>query len=74
MKPWAAALVCAAAGLLVGGYGTVLIERVPASRTISGSFGELTRHPLGECPRCAAGLRTALTDNGRRAWAGPSEP
>ena len=59
VKPWAVALACAAAGLLVGGYVTVLIERVPASRTISGSFGELTRHPLGECPRCAAGLRGA---------------
>ena len=59
MTPRAAALVCAAAGLLVGGYVTVLIERVPASRTISGSFGELARHPLGECPRCAAGLRAA---------------
>ncbi len=59
VTPRAAALVCAAAGLLVGGYVTVLIERVPASRTISGSFGELARHPLGECPRCAAGLRAA---------------
>ncbi len=59
MKPWVAAVACAAAGLLAGGYVTVLIGRVPASRTISGSFGVLTRHPMGECPRCAAGLRAA---------------
>jgi len=56
---WVAAVACGAIGLLAGGYVTVLIERVPASRTISGSFGELTRHPLGECPRCAARLRAA---------------
>jgi len=59
VKLWVAAAACAAAGLLVGGYVTVLIGRVPASRTICGSFGELTRHPLGECPRCAARLRAA---------------
>ena len=57
MKPWVTAVVCAAAGLLAGGYVTVLIQRVPASRTISGSLAELGRHPLGECPRCAAALR-----------------
>ncbi len=59
MKPWVTAVVCAAAGLLAGGYVTVLIERVPASRTIPGSLAELGRHPLGECPRCAAALRAA---------------
>ena len=57
MRSWVTAVACAVVGLLAGGYVTVLIDRVPASRTISGSLGELTRHPAGECPRCAAGLR-----------------
>ena len=48
-----------AAGLVVGDYVTVLIERAPAARTVSGSFHELTRHPAGECPRCAARLGAA---------------
>ena len=56
MTSWPGAVIAGAAGLPIGGYVTVLIDRVPASRTISGSFGELTRHPLGECPQCAAGL------------------
>jgi leader peptidase (prepilin peptidase)/N-methyltransferase len=57
VRSWVTAVACAVVGLLAGGYVTVLIDRVPASRTISGSFGELTRHPAGECPRCAVGLR-----------------
>ena len=56
MTSWPGAVIAGAIGLPTGGYVTVLVERVPASRTISGSFGELTRHPLGECPHCAAGL------------------
>lgn len=56
MTSWPGAVAAGAIGLPTGGYITVLIERVPASRTISGSFGELTRHPLGECPHCEAGL------------------
>ena len=59
MTSWPGAVIAGAAGLLIGGYVTVLIERVPASRTISGSFSELTRHPLGECPHCAAALGAA---------------
>jgi leader peptidase (prepilin peptidase)/N-methyltransferase len=55
----AGAAAAAAAGLLAGGYVTVLIERVPAARTMSGSLTELRRHPLGECPRCATRLRAA---------------
>jgi len=53
------AAVAGAVGLLAGDYATVLIERAPASRTVSGSFHELRRHPAGECPRCAARLRAA---------------
>lgn len=59
MTSWAAAGAAAAAGLLAGGYVTVLVDRVPAAQTMSGSFGELRRHPLGECPRCAARLGAA---------------
>jgi leader peptidase (prepilin peptidase) / N-methyltransferase len=56
---WDAAAAAGAAGLMAGGYVTVLVGRAPAARTISGSLRELRRHPLGECPRCAAGLRAA---------------
>jgi leader peptidase (prepilin peptidase) / N-methyltransferase len=59
MTSWPGAVIAGAVGLPIGGYVTVLIERVPAWGTISGSFGELTRHPLGECPNCAAGLAAA---------------
>ena len=59
MISWVPAAVAGAAGLVAGDYATVLIERAPAARTVSGSFHELTRHPAGECPRCAARLRTA---------------
>ena len=59
MTSWPGAVIAGAVGLLIGGYVTVLIERVPASRTISGSLGELTQHPLGECPHCAAALGAA---------------
>jgi leader peptidase (prepilin peptidase) / N-methyltransferase len=58
MTAWAAAGV-AAAGLVVGGYVTVLVDRAPAAQTVSASLGELRRHPLGECPRCAARLGAA---------------
>lgn len=57
MTHWIPAVAAGATGLVAGGYVTVLIERVPAAMTMRGSFGELTRHPLGECPRCATGLR-----------------
>jgi leader peptidase (prepilin peptidase) / N-methyltransferase len=57
MISWVTAAVAAAAGLVAGDYATVVIERVPAAHTVSGSFRELTRHPAGECPRCAARLR-----------------
>jgi hypothetical protein len=56
---WLGAAVAGGAGLLMGCYVTVLIQRVPAARTVSGSFGELTRRPLGECPHCAAGRPAA---------------
>ncbi|HEY2238168.1 MAG TPA: A24 family peptidase [Streptosporangiaceae bacterium] len=59
MISWVPAAVAGAAGLLAGDYATVLIERAPAARTVSGSFHELRRHPAGECPRCAARLRAA---------------
>ena len=59
MISWVTAAVAGAAGLVVGDYATVVIERAPAARTVSGSFRELTRHPAGECPRCAARLRVA---------------
>ncbi len=52
---WLGAAVAGGAGLLIGGYVTMLIQRVPAARTISGSLRELTRRPLAECPHCAAG-------------------
>ncbi len=58
MTHWIPAVAAGAAGLLAGGYVTVLIERVPAAMTIRGSAQELARHPLGECPRCAARLGT----------------
>jgi leader peptidase (prepilin peptidase) / N-methyltransferase len=60
MISWVTATVAAAAGLVAGDYATVLIERAPAAHTVSGSFRELTRHPAGECPRCA--VRLAATD------------
>jgi leader peptidase (prepilin peptidase) / N-methyltransferase len=60
MISWVTAAVTGVAGLVAGDYATVLIERAPAARTVSGSFHELTRHPAGECPRCAA--RLAATD------------
>jgi leader peptidase (prepilin peptidase) / N-methyltransferase len=53
------AAVAGVVGLVAGDYGTVLIERAPAARTVSGSARELRRHPAGECPRCAARLRAA---------------
>jgi len=56
MSHWIPAVAAGAAGLLAGGYVTVLIERVPAAMTMKGSAQELARHPLGECPRCTAGL------------------
>ena len=56
---WETAGAAGAAGLMAGGYVTVLIGRLPAARTISGSLRELRRRPLGECPRCAARLRAA---------------
>jgi leader peptidase (prepilin peptidase)/N-methyltransferase len=56
MISWVTAAVAAAVGLVAGDYATVVIERAPAARTVSGSFRELTRHPAGECPRCAARL------------------
>lgn len=59
MTHWIPAVVAGLVGLPVGGYVTVLIERVPAATTIRGSFAELARHPLGECPRCAARLSGA---------------
>jgi leader peptidase (prepilin peptidase) / N-methyltransferase len=59
MTAWAAAGAAAVAGLVAGGYVTVLADRAPAAQTVSGSFGELRRHPLGECPRCAARLGAA---------------
>ncbi len=59
MISWVPAAVAGAAGLVAGDYATVLIERAPAARTVSGSFHELTRHPAGECPRCTAGLHAA---------------
>ncbi len=59
MISWVPAAVAGAAGLLAGDYATVLIERAPAARTVSGSLHELRRHPAGECPRCAARLRAA---------------
>ena len=59
MTSWLGAAVAGGAGLLIGGYVTVLIQRVPAARTISGSLRELTRRPLGECPHCAAGRPAA---------------
>ena len=59
MTSWPGAAVAGGAGLLIGGYVPVLIQRVPAARTISGSLRELTRRPLGECPHCAAGRPAA---------------
>jgi leader peptidase (prepilin peptidase)/N-methyltransferase len=59
MISWVTAAATGVAGLVVGDYVTVLIERAPAARTVSGSFHELTRHPAGECPRCTARLRAA---------------
>jgi leader peptidase (prepilin peptidase)/N-methyltransferase len=59
MISWVPAAVAGTAGLVAGDYATVLIERAPAARTVSGSFHELTRHPAGECPRCAARLHAA---------------
>ena len=59
MISWVTAAVAGAAGLVVGDYATVVIERAPADRTVSGSLRELGRHPAGECPRCAVGLRAA---------------
>jgi leader peptidase (prepilin peptidase)/N-methyltransferase len=59
MISWVPAAVAGAAGLVAGDYATVLVERAPAARTVSGSFRELRRHPAGECPRCAARLRAA---------------
>jgi leader peptidase (prepilin peptidase)/N-methyltransferase len=59
MISWVPAAAAGAAGLVAGDYATVLIERAPAARTVSGSFHELTRRPAGECPRCAAGLHAA---------------
>jgi leader peptidase (prepilin peptidase)/N-methyltransferase len=56
MISWVTAAVAGAVGLVVGDYATVVIERAPAARTVSGSFAKLTRHPAGECPRCAARL------------------
>ena len=59
MISWLPAAVAGAAGLVVGDYITVLIDRAPAARTVSGSFHELTRRPAGECSRCAARLHPA---------------
>jgi leader peptidase (prepilin peptidase) / N-methyltransferase len=56
---WETAAAAGAVGLVAGGYVTVLIERVPAAWTVSGSLRELRRRPLGECPHCAARLRAA---------------
>lgn len=55
MTSWLGAAVAGGAGLLAGGYITVVIQRVPLARTVTGSLRELARCPLGECPRCGAG-------------------
>jgi leader peptidase (prepilin peptidase) / N-methyltransferase len=60
MSSWVTAAAAGAAGLFVGDYLTVLIERAPGSRTVAGSFRELTSAPAGRCPRC--GVRLRVTD------------
>jgi leader peptidase (prepilin peptidase)/N-methyltransferase len=54
---WVTAAAAGAAGLFVGDYLTVLIERAPADRTVTGSFRELIPEPAGRCPHCATRLR-----------------
>ena len=53
MISWVPAAVAGAAGLVAGDYATVLVERAPAARTVSGSFRELRRHPAGEIGRAS---------------------
>jgi leader peptidase (prepilin peptidase)/N-methyltransferase len=57
MISWVTAAAAGAAGLVVGDYLTVLIERAPADRTVTGSFRELIPEPAGRCPHCATRLR-----------------
>jgi leader peptidase (prepilin peptidase) / N-methyltransferase len=57
MISWATAAVAAAAGLVVGDYLTVVIERAPEATTVAGSLRELGPAPAGRCPRCATRLR-----------------
>jgi hypothetical protein len=52
MISWVTAAVAGAAGLVVGDYFTVLIDRVPEATTVTGSFRELVPAPAGKCPRC----------------------
>ena len=52
MISWVTAAVAGAAGLVVGDYLTVLIDRVPEATTVTGSFRELIPAPAGKCPRC----------------------
>jgi leader peptidase (prepilin peptidase) / N-methyltransferase len=59
MISWVTAAVAGAAGLVVGGYLTVVIDRVPEATTITGSLRELRPAPAGRCPRCAVRLRAA---------------
>jgi leader peptidase (prepilin peptidase)/N-methyltransferase len=60
MIHWVTAVVAGAAGLVVGDYLTVLIERAPGGRTVAGSLRELAPAPAGRCPRC--GTRLGATD------------
>ena len=60
MISWVTAVVAGAAGLVVGDYLTVLIERAPGGRTVAGSLRELAPAPAGRCPRC--GIRLGATD------------
>ena len=57
MISWVTAAVAGAAGLVVGDYLTVLIDRVPEATTVTGSFRELAPAPAGKCPRCDTRLR-----------------
>jgi leader peptidase (prepilin peptidase)/N-methyltransferase len=52
MISWVTAAVAGAAGLIVGDYLTVVIDRVPEATTVTGSFRELIPAPAGKCPRC----------------------
>jgi leader peptidase (prepilin peptidase) / N-methyltransferase len=59
MTSWVTAVAAGAAGLVVGDYLTVLIDRVPEATTVTGSFRELVPAPAGKCPRCDTRLRPA---------------